>query len=288
MKKVYASKPLRSTSLSFSIKLDNLNWFVLKKLKRGAPCDCPSLAHGSEITALVHAAWMAFRAALNKPNTITKTGVTCDNECNIEDGHFVFCVSTSVSFTHLRKVISIAFKAFKASFTQYSHCIRTLNGRPNREEYMHCLDQFNKASLDVFILTKKTPTSDQMGKLAKDRSVAAVSGKKSKPASLDEPKGKSEYLSVPVNGETACLVARLLTAKGLTCEVADKVVLVYNRNADDAVKRAMSSDSKKEFMSPLAKTKDAVAAVLAMSALSPVSSLDKLSKKALSAVTSMM
>ena len=57
------------------------NWFVLNKLKRGVPCTCPDLAHGSEHTALAYTVFQLAESRLlgdaKAQQTSKASGVSC-------------------------------------------------------------------------------------------------------------------------------------------------------------------------------------------------------------------
>jgi hypothetical protein len=227
-------------------------------------------------------AFLKVCADIDKPSNLGKVSVTC-KECNIVNGQFVMRFTLSNRLGHVVKLLKIVNTKFNSAFPEYSRAIAILNGRPNREEFNFCADAINKAALSTFVLTSIKLDTARNAKLAAiERKTAAVTGKKSSPASLREPKGQTEYLSVAAKSPMSALLCAYLHDMGCNCVLADDRVIVYAQTtaaAQRMLDRAKDAKNIDAWATALGKQRDPTAIVLNKASFGPVAHMSTLAGK---------
>jgi len=210
------------------------NWFVVRKLKRGEPCSCEKLAKNSEETALNYAMAQAVRERLTRPNMIEKTRVASFN-CEYQNGEFYLTISCAPTVSVIRKVLSEVNVALAPSklYAAYSANIRMLNGVPNREEFSWCANKLagELGSLVAVVSGKAAIAADKLNAAttaaASKHVSAAKIAKNTKPTSLSEPQGDTDYPKIKASGVGAIFVSVLLNELRVSHSVSSGNVIVY-------------------------------------------------------------
>lgn len=224
-------------------KVPDCNWFVLRKLKRGEPCGCVEVAHGTEITTLSYAVAQLIDMKLMgdaKAQQVAKTsGVSCD----IQNGEFFVCVKTAGTGTAIRKVLSVIEQCLipERLYPLYQNSLKLINAKPSREEANHCAAELRdsmknltclivgKAKLDKAKLDLITESAASKYSEMKDV------GTKVKPASLSKPAGKTDFPSLKAKGMAAVLVADFMNVLREKVSINSDEVIIYREKWDKKI-----------------------------------------------------
>lgn len=172
------------------------NWFVLNKLKKGEPCQCPTLAYGSECTALCYSLYELISAKLMGDAKAQEASKVLSVDCNCNSTEFFLTIHCGPSMSILRKVLSVTMKFLQPEklFPAYKENLKILNGKPQRDEFDYSAKEL-RASLDagvhVAAFGKVNLDSEKMKKI-----VDAASAKYTKPAKALPAGKKPDSLSV--------------------------------------------------------------------------------------------
>jgi len=175
----YAKAACLQVMIGFKVK--NINWFVLNKLKRGEPCGCPSLAHGSEATSLAFSLYKYIIAKLNISAGIQEKSKAVNIQCFTQNEMFFITLQTLNNGSALRKVLSLVEKNLEPEklFPYYKACIKLLNGSASREEFISVANEMNESLSKVVCLVSGKINLDQ----AKLKMIVEAAAGKFKPKS---------------------------------------------------------------------------------------------------------
>lgn len=244
------------------------NWFVLNKLKRGEPCSCTQLSKHSEATALAYSLYELVRDKLLSDADVQQKSKVSGVSCSLHNGNFTICVKTASSMSGIRKVLSIIEKNLtpKRLFPMYSANIKLLNGRPDRAEFSHCVNDMQKglASLTCIIVGSVKLDKRKLEVVADAASSKAPSyadlKPTKKPASLELDANPTDYPTVKTSGMMASLVSDYIeNVSNARTVVMDNSVVIHDMSWTSAkikdkkkiVKWASSYDKVKDLSSAL-------------------------------------
>ncbi len=221
--------------VSVGWELKEGNWFVLEKLKRGIPCSCPELSHGSEHTSLAYTVYQLVESKMlgdAKAQQATKANAV---SCGLQNDEFFICIKTVGTVSAVRKVLSVLEQCLVPAklFPGYAANIKILNGKPTREEFTYCASNLYKSmqSLSCIVVGKAKFDKTKLALIAsaaKKFAGADVKGG-TKPESLSRKANDSEFPSIKCkSGMDAILVANFLrNALHEKIRVCNSDVLVY-------------------------------------------------------------
>lgn len=245
------------------------NFYVLDKLKRGEPCACPSLAHGSECMALDYSVYQYLRAQLvgsAERQLKTKVGYM---DCSVAGSDFVITIhtSTKVGFARILNIM-MANLAPHRMYSIYQNNIKILNGKPSREEFNWCVNTLTKSlkSINVAVVSKFNIESAQLKLLlervnAKYKPIPTLE-KTSKPASLSTSANDTMYLLIKCkNNVTSSLLASYIRdSVALNVRTSANGVIVYTKTKLPA--KINKENCRKWFGKKLKKVSDIKSTVL--------------------------
>lgn len=213
------------------------NWFVLNKLKRGEPCGCFTLAHGSEETALNYSLFQHIRNKLNNDANSQRASKVSQVGCNVQNDMFYLHMQTVSNATGVKKVLAMIVQSLTPTKLYKVYCanIKVLNGKPNRAEFNHCANQalINVKKLSCVISGKmkldNTKLNDLVEYVVKKYKSYDKLSPEEKPSSLNATPGKSDYPSIKAEGIAAPLTIGFLNTIYTDLMVVNAPnVLVYN------------------------------------------------------------
>lgn len=234
--------------ISVGFASPNSNWFVLNKLKRGEPCGCPSLSHGSEDTALAYAIYQNVCDKLLSDIKAQQASKVSGIACNLQNGEFTIYVKAAGNVSGIRKVLSVVEQSLTPDklYQAYSANIKLLNASPHREEFNACVNDMHKHLKNIVAVVigkvnmDKEKLTDIVDKAtAKFNAGHALSPAK-KPESLSFAKHNTDYPVIKSKGMMATVVADYITsATHERAVVKDGSVIVYklewtSKNINDA------------------------------------------------------
>ena len=234
----YVKAPCLQIMIGF--KVDNINWFVLNKLKRGEQCSCPSLSHGSEITALAFSLYKFIQTKLNSSAGIQEKTKVVNIQCYTQNGMFFITMQTLSNGSALRKVLSSVEKCLvpESLYTYYKYCITILNGKPSKEEFGYVVNQLRESlkNLTCIVCGKINVTKDTLSLIAESSAAKFKSDftkftDVEKPESLSAEPGESTYPFLSAKKMDITFVADFL--RGNTQElvvVNSEKALIYKQN----------------------------------------------------------
>lgn len=226
-----------SVSVLMGWKLPSVNWFVLDKLKRGQPCGCPDLSHGSEITTCAYSVYQYAHSKLMGDAKAQQSSKAAYVGCGFHNDEFFICVKTAGTFSAIRKVVSELMKSLTPEklYPVYSANIRILNGKPDRSEFNYCANEIRKSMNDITCLVIGKAKLDK-GKVQAicDKGTEKYNDGKAaepsvKPSSLSKEKGKSSFPTLKSKGMGAPLVADFIESNSHERAIPTSgMILVYN------------------------------------------------------------
>lgn len=225
-----------NVSVSIGFPSAQSNWFVLRKLMRKVPCGCPSLANGSEATALSYAIFDNIEEKLiGNPLAQSKSKVS-SVKCNFRNGEFSIHLMCSNTYTAVKKAITLAIKSINPHrlWSKYQANIILLNGKPKRFEFVTCVnDLIQNIMLNVVVVGKITIDQTKVNNLALSaaNSFKPVGIEKAgtKPASLEFKRTITNYPTVIAKSFHAMLaVDFIMDATDLNAVVENDNVIVYD------------------------------------------------------------
>ena len=209
----FASPKAGGVCIAIGWKCPSLNWFVLNKLKRAEQCSCPTLAPGSEMTAVAYSVYLNIYDKLMRDPKATQDSKVAGVSCNYQNGEFFVCIRSGSTFSGIRKALVLTAKALTPTklYQTYASCIRLLNGKPSRDEFDHCSGVISGhvQSLNCVVVGKVKIADDNLKVLVETVAAAipdSVKPSGSKPES-GEPSAETSYPTVPAKGVAAVLVA---------------------------------------------------------------------------------
>ncbi len=233
------------SNILLCIDSDLANWFVLKKLIRNQPCDCPALSHGSEITALLYSLFEELKNRLaGDPIVSTKNKMECIT-CGLSEGQFIMSFKTARSFTNIRKVLKLVSKYMNPTrlYKRYQKNIKMLNGTPHREEFIHCANILAKSleNTNIWISTPVDLSADRLKVLAdvikNNRNIEGFKEKGTVSASMKEEKHTTSYPTLTVKDDSFTnIVSAYLNKYSVANAVCGKKIIIYGTKVPDKLK----------------------------------------------------
>jgi hypothetical protein len=226
--------------IMIGFKVKDINWFVLNKLKRGEPCSCPSLSHGSEATALAFSLYKFILTKMNASAGVQEKTKAVNIQCYTQNGVFFITMQTISNGSALRKVLSSVEKCFvpESLYAYYKYCITLLNGKPSKEEFAYVANQLRDSLKDVTCvasgkinMTKDTLSAIVQSAASKYKSDFKKLSGETKPMSLSAEPGESSYPHLSAKKMNVTFVADFLRNNTQELVVVNsEKVLVYRQN----------------------------------------------------------
>lgn len=235
--------------IAIGFKVPDVNWFVMRKLKKGEPCNCSELAHGSEQTACVYAVYQTVcKNIVGDPRIREKTGA---DKClfNYQNGEAVIIISAPATNSNIKTLLRLVAKSLTPQkfYPQYSINIRMLNGSPKRDEFNYCCNNM-KLDCNIVIVSSLKNANEKdlhsvfVSKLTKFEKQQPAS----KPVSLAKARGSTEFPTLNIKSDVArLLVADYISASGVNTALIDSHIVVYYPADRWETVRKMLDDSKK-------------------------------------------
>ena len=245
------------------------NKCCLNKLRCNQPSE--KLYAGSESASMGYALYELVKEKLmGSALEISKSKVSRIS-CNTLNGKFLLSWNTS-GFSGLRKTISLALSCLAAPklYSKYAENMKLLGGKSDR-------DIFNTLSNEMTNAIKKSIKFNVVGKIKVDEAklkdlLTKVEPKLPKQETLKGTKSVPKYEehsqiypTVKTTGIPAIAIADYIRAKsgGMSIDVCDNYVLVYNKNAETKINQL----KKKERIKDYVKLKDDFYCVFAYMAI---------------------
>lgn len=215
------------------------NWFVLNKLKRGEPCGCPALSHGSETTALAYSVFQYINNKLAGDAKSQEASKVSGVSCGLQNGEFFICVKPAGSMSGIRKALMVVEQnlAPEKMYPLYAANIKLLNGTSHREEFNECANAMRESmKSQVCLLTGKVKLDSAKLKAIVEKAAGKYStgtkvGPIKKPASLVLANHGSDFPTVKAKGMNAALVSDFIDyATHERTAINSGDVLVYREN----------------------------------------------------------
>jgi len=250
-----------------------VNKCCLNKLK----CNNPSekLHTGSESASMGYALYELVKEKMTGSALEISKSKVSRISCNALNGKFLLSWNTS-GFSGLRKTLSLALGCLAAPklYSKYAENMKLLGGKSDR-------DIFNTLSNEMTDAIKKNIKFSIVGKIKVDESkikdlLTKIESKIPKQELLKglKPVPKYEdhtqlYPTVKASGISAVAIADYIRAKsgGMSVDVCDSYVLIYNKNADTKINQLKKKDRIKDYVKKYEKLKDEFYCVFAYMAI---------------------
>ena len=265
--------------VNVGFKTPNVNWYVMRKLHRGEPCECPTLAHGSEASALAYALFQHVQDKLvGNPQAMAKNKATnvC---CSYQNGELTLHIACQGTVSVVNRILSETSRALTPEkvFPRYQANIRMLNGSPKRDEFNACVNQMapGMAKISVLVvgkvnLGKGKKIKERMTKLTgtvnKKLNKVSKQTPANKPASLKEKKNETQYPTLSVSGPAVVYVCDYLSSVlKIPIAVNSNKIIVYDKNIKNKLAALRAPKRVSAYVKKYSKVKDlnAVLAYLA-------------------------
>lgn len=279
-----------AVSLSFK---SNLNTCTLNKLK--GSCNCSCFPEGSEEACLCYALFLVIKNALCGDPLATARSKVGDVNCGSHNDWFFISWKIKGTGSAVRKSLGIVLKMLAPSkyFSVYSHCVKELNGKVNRDNFNYVADELNKSiknlvhcgvvgNIKLLKMDPKTnkevealDLNEMVKMLEKKLKIEAEKGIKAKPKD-HKPCTHEEYTELKVNGWASFVVKDYITAKvrGLNPIICNKYILLpVNNSRWDTFSKKIKLSVKDYINQKYAnvKVKENLPAILGYMALSSAS-----------------
>ena len=250
-----------------------VNKCCLNKLR----CNNPSekLYTGSESAAMGYALYeLVKEKMMGSPLEIAKSKVSRIS-CNALNGKFLLSWNTS-GFSGLRKTISLVLSCLSAPklYSKYAENMKLIGGKSDR-------DVFNTLSNEMTDAIKKSIKFNVVGKIKVDNVklkdlLMKVEPKLPKQETLKGTKSVPKYEehsqiypTIKASGIPAIAIADYIRAKsgGMSVDVCNNYILVYNKNADTKINQLKKKDRIKDYVKKYEKLKDEFYCVFAYMAI---------------------
>lgn len=233
---IHRSPIAPSAAVSISFKAQNVNWFVLQKLKAERPCGCAELAYSSEYTALVYSIYDSVRDKLiGTAGNQLKSKVN-NVGCGMCHGNFIISFTCHNSVTGIRKSLGLAMSKMNPAklYPRYQKYIRLLGGKPIRAEFLNCVNAIGQIKPNVTVVTKSKITPETKAKVSetvikKLYSFEKAGGSKV-PASSNKEPGVTEFVYVTPSGFGIMFVIQFLDFLNIPSIQADDKVIIFARS----------------------------------------------------------
>lgn len=240
-------------------------------------CNSPSekLYTGSESASMGYALYeLVKEKMMGSPLEISKSKVSRIS-CNALNGKFLLSWNTS-GFSGLRKTMSLALSCLAAPklYSKYAENMKLLGCKSDREI-------FNTLSNQMTDSIKKEIKFSVVGKIKVDDAklkdlLTKIEPKIPKQEAVKglKPVPKYEehvqlYPTIKASGISAIAIADYVGAKsgGMSVDVCDNYVLVYNKNAETKINQLKKKDRIKDYVKKYEKLKDEFYCVFAYMAI---------------------
>ena len=224
------SKVPHGTTISIGFPSPS-NWFVVKKLMRGIPCGCATLANGSEATCLAYAIYDSVKAKLTR--TTSQAGVS-SVQCNYRNGEFSIHIICGKS---VKKVLSTVAKCMRSSrdlYSKYSANIQLINFKPVKSEYITVYNELvNSLILNAVVVTRYKLNQSKVNALASAMAsylpTKPIDGTMTKPSSLMLERGGTSYPNVTAKSWHAMFGLELLNfVHDTNAVIANDQIICYD------------------------------------------------------------
>jgi len=223
-----------AVSIGFPVK--QANWFAYKKLECGRPCGCPTLACGSEATAMAFSVFDNVKEKLiGTPMLQISSGVS-SVRCNYRNGEFSIHLVCPANYTALKKALILTVKAIVPHrlYAKYTANIVLLNAKPMRSEYIHVSNELvENMMLNIVIAGKlnidQAKISDMTQAISKKLNLSTVSGVATVPSSLSATRSRSNYQIVEAKSYSAMLASDFISATSdINSTICNNDVIIYS------------------------------------------------------------
>lgn len=234
----------------------------LNMLKCNHPSD--TNYNGMESAALGYALYELVKEKLaGSPLEIAKSKVSRIS-CNGLNGKFLLSWNTS-GFSGLRKTLAVALGCLSAPklYSKYAENMKLLGGKSDREVFNTVSNQMTdaiKKGIKIGVIGKikvdEKKIKDLLSKVEpKLPNQEILKGTKSIPKYIDY---NQEYPKIKASGIEAVAVADYISAKsgGMSVDVFDGCVVVYNKNADTKIKQLKNKNRISDYVKKYEKLKD--------------------------------
>jgi len=253
------SKYHKTLLVNIGFGLPHVNWFVIKKLEKGMPCECTSLSYGSECTALAYSVYQEIMYRLIGDIDKASKSHVVSVGANGHSDHFSISIASDNTFGALRKIASMSKYLNGASvFARYQANIRLLGGVAHREEFNWIVDHLHKSingGVSMVVCGKinlKDTHIEKLKEVFTSKYQNPSVGSMSKPSSLSEKKVWTEYPHVKAKGILSIGLKHYVESVfKLPCALVDNHLIIYREKLDPA----KLNDSKRidNFVKPYAK-----------------------------------
>jgi hypothetical protein len=227
---LYTDKVFPNSVIAIGFTLE-CNWFVLQKLIKGQPCSCLELAYASENTAVAYSIYESIKEKLVGTPLEQSKSLASNIVCNYQNGEFVITICCPNKLNVIKKIIVSAVSKIAPHkyYSKYVNNIKILNGKPNKNEFMYCVNLFNDKKITIIIAGK---LGDKLEDIINSASAKLVNGKYfgDKPASLSKTQGVTDYPIMVADGYNAVFVREFIKYEtNLYTMIHSGQVIVYNK-----------------------------------------------------------
>lgn len=227
-------KHLCNTIITMGFKY-KCNWFVLQKLKKGQPCMCLELAHASENTALAYSIYEAIKEKTMGSAVEQSKSKVINIDCNYQNGEFLISFTIPNTLSALKRTLSTSLSKFTPQkyYKKYTHNIKLLNGKPYKEEFIHCCNLLNKTKIQFFVIGKINIDRNKFTEMLrksdeKYKKIKITTGGK-QPYSISKNQGRTDYPIEKADGYKAVFLRDFIkNTFGLPVVVNSGEVIIYN------------------------------------------------------------
>ena len=263
-----------SLAVSLSWKCPHANWYTLQKLKKGYNTNDPQFKEGGNCIAMCYSLYQRVKERKADSYNDAKYPIDCVS-CNVDDGYFQICYSTSNKLSYLKRTLKDIIKELDPSkvWKQYSINIKNLGGKANKDEFNWTVSELNKSLKNEICIVaagntklvstrkgKKISASDNLSDLAKYLAKLSPSlsdkGHKSKPVFKTHviPNDKVHYvLKIKSNTLhiTPMMVANYISKTlSIYATPINREVIVWSKDPQSKLKSIKKADRfKREMLS---------------------------------------
>lgn len=229
--------PSTYINIGFDIKC---NWFVLQKLKRAHPCDCAQLAYASETTCVAYTVYLTIVEKLKGSVLDLHRSKLLSIDCNYHNGQFIISIQLPNSLPLVKKnILNIISKLdVSKGYSLYSECMRILNGKPNKKEFLYCVNFLIGTPVVIFICGNILFTKDTLETFSNnisDKLILKTNNTKpnDKPLSLSKTRGVSDFPTIKFNSYYGVFVRDFIIQNTkLPVNIYSNNIIVYNKKWD--------------------------------------------------------
>lgn len=255
-------KAPRVPNLAVSIcwKCPHPNWYTLYKAKKGYKTSDPQFKEGGNCMVLCYSMFQRIEQKRAMSYNDAKNPIDCIS-CQVHDGHFQICYSTSNNLSYLKKSLKLIISELNPSkaWKQYAINMKNFGASADKQEFNYVVNKLNselKNQVSILACGKAKMTSTKDGKkISEDTNLKNLasylskvfpklsdSGKKTAPKDVGHMiPGDKDHTRIKIKtnviGIEPSLVSNYITKTlGFRADPEGRTVIVWNKSPEAKIK----------------------------------------------------